>query len=131
MGGIVALLVNPGPLVLELCRKPLRRSSKNGLQAVGRTAIIPDLVRMQALPAVQQRCSNPGKSPEMLGKAPSSECCYLQAFCTHLKTPANLRAALAWRRPGVRVPSGPPHCCFYLHEKRERSKRTGPSSGPF
>jgi hypothetical protein len=27
MRSIVALLWNPGPLVLELCRKPLRRSS--------------------------------------------------------------------------------------------------------
>jgi hypothetical protein len=130
MGGIVALLVNPGPLVLELCRKPLTRSSRNGLQAVGRTAIIPDLVRMQALAAVQQRCSNPGKSPEMLGKAPSSECFYLQAFCTHLKTPANLRAALAWRRSGVRVPSGPLSFSFYLQVKCSISKRPDTSTGP-
>ena len=69
--------------------------------------IIPDLVRMQALTSVQQPCSNPGKSIEMLGKVLSSECCHLQAFCTHLKTPANLRAALAWRRSRVRVSSGP------------------------
>ena len=56
---------------------------------------------------VQQPCSNPSKSPEMPEKVPSSECCHLQAFCTHLKTPANLRAALAWRRSRVRVSSGP------------------------
>jgi hypothetical protein len=40
----------------------------NGLQAVGGIAIVPDLVRMQALPSVQQPCSNPSKSPEILGK---------------------------------------------------------------
>ena len=35
------------------------------------------------------------------------KCASLQAFCTHLKTPANRLAALAWRRSRVRVSSGP------------------------
>jgi hypothetical protein len=62
---------------------------------------------MQAVTAVQQPCSNPSKSPETSRKVLSSEYRHLQGFCTHLKTPANLRGALAWRRSGVRVPSGP------------------------
>jgi hypothetical protein len=78
---------------------------------------------MQTVTSVQQPCSNPSKSPEMLRKAPSSECCHLQAFCTHLKTPANLRGALAWRRSGVQVPSGP--LLFYgdLQVKREEQEK--------
>ena len=57
--------------------------------------------------AVQQPCSNPSKSPEKLGKAPMSEYDDLQEFCKLQKSAANYRAALAWRRSGVRVPSGP------------------------
>jgi hypothetical protein len=81
MGGIMAHSWNPGPLVLELCRKPLRRSSKNGLQADGRIAIIPDLVRMHAFPAVQQPCSNLSETPEMLGKAVAQKHSHLQVIC--------------------------------------------------
>ena len=85
-------------------------------------AIIPDLVRVQALPAVQQPCSNPSKYPERLGNVFSAECCHLQAFCTHLKTPANFRGALAWRRSGVQVPSGPRSFSVDLQVKREERK---------
>jgi hypothetical protein len=42
---------------------------------------------------VQQPCSNPGKSPEMLGKATTHKCGCLQAFCKLRKAPANHRAA--------------------------------------
>jgi hypothetical protein len=79
----------------------------NGLQAVGGIAIIPDLVRMQALPSVQQPCSNPGKSPEMSRKASLSEYLHLQAFCKPRKGPANYLAAFARRRAWVRIPSAP------------------------
>src|SRR5215208_6227691 len=41
---------------------------RSGLQVAGRITIIPDLVRMQTVTSVQQRCSNPSKSPEMSGK---------------------------------------------------------------
>jgi hypothetical protein len=40
MGGIVALLWNPGPLVLELCRMPLPRTWVNKA-AQGRQAVKP------------------------------------------------------------------------------------------
>ena len=76
----------------------------------------------RAVTSVQQPCSNPSKSPEILRKVTSSECLYLQVFCTHLKTPANLRAALAWRRSGVRVPSGPRSLSVDLQVKREERK---------
>jgi hypothetical protein len=56
---------------------------------------------------VQQPCSNPSKSPERLRKTQTQKCGDFQQFCTHLKTPANLRGALAWRRTRVRVSSGP------------------------
>ena len=77
---------------------------------------------MQTLPAVQQPCSNPSKYPERLGNVFSAECCHLQAFCTHLKTPANFRGALAWRRTGVQVPSGPRSFSVDLQVKREERK---------
>ena len=71
---------------------------------------------------VQQPCSNPSKSPEMLRKVLSSECCHLQAFCTHLKIPANLRAALAWRRSRVRVSSGPLQKTYRFAGKTSRAR---------
>src|SRR5215208_374998 len=86
---------------------PYDEAQINGLQAVGGIALIPELVRMQALPSVQQPCSNPSKSPEMLGKASSQKYLYLQAFCKVQKAPEISDAALAWRRSGVQVPSGP------------------------
>jgi hypothetical protein len=70
-------------------------------------AIIPDLVRMQALPAVQQPCSNPGKSPETLRNAPMGKYVNLQAFCKLQKPLAIYHAAFARRRSGVRIPSAP------------------------
>jgi hypothetical protein len=36
---------------------------------------------MQTLTSVQQPCSNPSKSPERLGKAPTKKCGGLQQFC--------------------------------------------------
>ena len=51
----------------------------------------------------------PGKGHgALLRNVPLAECRYLQAFCTHLKTPVIFRAALAARRSGVRSPSAPP-----------------------
>ncbi len=70
-------------------------------------AIIPDLVRMQALPTVQQPCSNPGKSPEISGKAVTQKYRNLQAFCKLQKPLANYLTAFARRRSGVRIPSAP------------------------
>jgi hypothetical protein len=74
------------------------------------------------------RAANPSKYPEMLRKVQSSECCYLQAFCTHLKTPANLRGALAWRRPGVRVPSGALSFSVDSQVKREEQNKASACS---
>jgi hypothetical protein len=69
---------------------------------------------------VQQPCSNPGKSPEMLGNASTQKHRHLQVFCNLQKPLANYRAALAWRRSGVRVPSGPLYFSIDLQVKRER-----------
>ena len=63
----------------------------------------------------------------MSRKVPSSEYCYSQVFCKDLQTPANLRGALAWRRSGVRVPSGPLSFSVDLQVKRERL-RTDPEA---
>jgi hypothetical protein len=68
-------------------------------------------------------CSNPSKYPEMPRKVPLSEYCYLQAFCTKLKTSANLRSALAWRRPRVQVSSGPLRFYRDLQVKRGRLEK--------
>ena len=40
---------------------------RSDLQVASRITIIPDFVRMQAVTSVLQPCSNPSKSPEMLG----------------------------------------------------------------
>jgi len=40
---------------------------RSDLQVASRITIIPDFVLMQASPSVQQPCSNPSKSPELLG----------------------------------------------------------------
>jgi hypothetical protein len=74
----------------------------NGLQAVGRTAIIPDLVRMQTLPAVQQPCSNPSKYPEMSRNVFKAKYVYLQVFYKLQKPLENYRAAFTRQRPLVR-----------------------------
>src|SRR5215203_4138752 len=115
--GRAASLCRQWPNFGEFTKDEARRS---GRQAAGRITIIPDFVRMQAVTSVQQPCSNPSKSPDTSRKVLSSEYRHLQGFCTHLKTPANLRGALAWRRSGVRVPSGPLPFSFYLQVKRER-----------
>ena len=77
---------------------------------------------MQALPAVQQPCSNPSESSETLRKAPTQKCVNFQQFCKLWKRLENHLGALAWRRPGVQVPSGP--LLFYgdLQVKREERK---------
>ena len=55
MRGIVALFVESRPSKSwNFVESPYDEAQINGLQAVGRIAIIPDLVRMQALPSVQQ-----------------------------------------------------------------------------
>jgi hypothetical protein len=41
----------------------------------------------------------------------------LQVFCKFWKRLENYGAALAWRRSGVRVPSGPLPFSFYLQVK--------------
>ena len=70
-------------------------------------AIIQDLVRMQALTPVQQPCSNPSKSPEMLGNSSTQKYLYLQAFCNLQKPPANYHAAFTRRRAWVRTQHRP------------------------
>src|SRR5215217_650788 len=92
---------------------------RSGLQVASRTTILPDFVRMQALTSVQQPCSNPNTCPEMPGDALTQKYGNLQAFCNLQKPPANYRAALAWRRSGVRVPSGPLSFSFHLQVKRK------------
>src|SRR5215213_10336892 len=118
--GRAASLFKQWPNFGEFTKDEARRS---GRQAAGRITIIPDFVRMQAVTSVQQPCSNPSKSPETSGKVLLAECCYLQAVCTHLKDSANLRAALAWRRPGVRVSSGPLPFCGDLQVKRDDQEK--------
>ena len=61
----------------------------------------------QRTPVVQQPCSNPSKSPERLGNESTQKYVDLQQFCKLWKRLENDLAALAWRRPGVQVPSGP------------------------
>jgi hypothetical protein len=56
---------------------------------------------------VQQPCSNPSESPEILGKVLTQKYALLQAFCKHLKASAKYCAAFARRRSGVRIPSAP------------------------
>jgi hypothetical protein len=62
---------------------------RSGLQVASRITIIPDFVRMQALTSVQQPCSNPSESPEILRKVPISKYYDLQVFCTLQKPLAN------------------------------------------
>ena len=62
---------------------------------------------MQTVTSVQQPCSNPSESPEMPGNTPTHKYADLQQFCKPWNGPAKHRAALAWRRSGVQVPSGP------------------------
>src|SRR4028118_32544 len=54
------------------------------------------------LKCVQQLCSNPGKPPEMLGKATTYKYGYLQEFCKLQEAPANYRAAFTRQSPLVR-----------------------------
>ena len=51
---------------------------------------------------VQQPCSNPGKSPEMLRKATKHKSGYLREFCKFQKAPANRRTAFTRQRSLVR-----------------------------
>ena len=75
---------------------------------------------------VQQPCSNPSKSPEMLGKASSQKYLYLQAFCNLQKPPANYHAAFTRQRSLVRTQHRPLRKCRVLqvirqHERKIRS----------
>src|SRR5215216_5789101 len=63
---------------------------------------------MQAVTSVQQPCSNPSKSPEMLGKASKQKYDRLQEFCKLQKSPANYRAAFTRQRSLVRAQHRPP-----------------------
>src|SRR5215216_3873111 len=56
---------------------------------------------------VQQPCSNPSKSPDMLRIASKQKYSNLQAFCKLQKPLAKYLAAFARRRSGVRIPSAP------------------------
>jgi len=75
---------------------------RSGLQVASRITIIPDFVQMQAVISVQQPCSNPSKSPEMLGNASTQKYGDLQAFCTLENLLANYRAAFTRQRSLVR-----------------------------
>ena len=80
--------------------------------------IIPDLVRMHTLPAVQQPCSNPSKSPENLGKVFSKENRYLQEFCKLQNAPANYHTAFTRQRSLVRSQHRPLTKTAVLQVKR-------------
>jgi hypothetical protein len=56
----------------------------------------------------------------MLGNTPTQKCGDFQQFCKLWKPLENYLAALAWRRPRVRVSSGPLPFSFYLQVKPER-----------
>ena len=115
--GRAASLFRQWPNFGEFTKDEARRS---GRQAAGRITIIPDFVRMQAVTSVQQPCSNPSKSSETLRKAPTQKCVNFQQFCKLWKPVENYLGALAWRRSGVQVPSGPLPFSFYLQVKPER-----------
>ena len=77
---------------------------------------------------VQQRCSNPSKSSEILGKASFKKHAHLQVFCNHQKASANYLTAFARRRAGVRIPSAPPLDTCVLRDK-PRNKDERPVAG--
>jgi hypothetical protein len=81
---------------------PKDEARRSGRQAAGRITIIPDLVRIQALASVQQPCSNPSKSPEMLGNASTQKHLDLQVFCNLQKPSANYHTAFTRQRSLVR-----------------------------
>src|SRR5688572_28875742 len=57
-------------------------------------AMIPDPVRVQALPSVQQPCSNPGKSPETPGNASRQKYHYFAGILQSPDTSSNLSCCL-------------------------------------
>src|SRR5215213_4929053 len=63
--------------------------------------------RHESALTMQQSCSNPSKSPELLGKASKQKYNCLQVFCKTRNDLAKHHAAFARRRAGVRLPSGP------------------------
>jgi hypothetical protein len=58
---------------------------------------------MQALPSVQQPCSNPSKHPEMLGNVLQAKYGYLQEFCKLQKYVANYHAGFTRQRSLIRT----------------------------
>ena len=80
---------------------------------------------VESTPFVQQPCSNPSRSPEMLGKASTRKSAYLQGFCKLQKPLAKYRAAFARRRSGVRSPSLALSILHQLQGKGRRTEGTG------
>ena len=77
---------------------------------------------------MQQPCSNPSESPERLRNAPTQKCGDFQQFCKFWKCLENYLGALAWRRTGVQVPSGPRSFSVDLQVKREERKEASACS---
>src|SRR5215207_4557085 len=73
---------------------------------------------MQALPSVQQPCSNPDKSPERLGNASTQKYHYLQVFCNPQKAAEIGHAAFTRQRSLVRTQHRPPYKVLLCGEKR-------------
>jgi hypothetical protein len=123
MRGIVALLWNPGPLVLELFRKPLRRSSIKWPPGCWWNSDHPrPCAYARAVTSVQQPCINPSKSPEMLRKVPKQKYDDLQVFCKLQNSPANYRAAFTRQRSLVRTQHRPLLKYVVLQVERKRTE---------
>ena len=95
-------------VIIETRRRSLGRSSHNWPPGSRSNVDHPrPCADARAAKSVQQPCSNPSISPEMLRNAPTQKYSYLQAFCKPRKGPAKFRAASARRRAGGRFPSAP------------------------
>jgi hypothetical protein len=72
---------------------------------------------------VQQPCSNPSKSPELLRKASTQKYGCLQVFCKFQKSPANYLAAFTRQRSLVRTQHRPLSKIAVLQVKLCRNSR--------
>src|SRR5918997_446203 len=76
---------------------------------------------LQAISFVQQLCSNPSESPEMLRKVPTQKYGDLQEFCNLQKPPAYLHTAFTRQRTLVRAQHRPLCIHLGLQGKHKRS----------
>ncbi len=83
--------------------------NESGKAHVGHFCHLEGPMRLRNRPnLVQQPCSNPGKSPEMLRKELTQEYGYLREFCNLQKPTADYRAAFTRQRSLVRNQHRPP-----------------------